>query len=133
MPTRCRVLVGTSAHPPAAFSRRRASAPMHRRVALTQFSAVWWGPCERLEPSLIIFAFTLLLMEKAKEVPAAVSPESAHVECRCPQTRRSSVWVSAPPWQLCSRSEQLKFCSGTRVPSHGVPKHNPREQNYYKA
>ena len=47
---------------------------MHRRVARTQFSAVWWGPCERLEPSLIIFAFTLLLMAKAKEVPAAVSP-----------------------------------------------------------
>ena len=49
---------------------------MHRRVALTLFSAVWWGPCERLEPSLIIFAFTLLLIEKAKEVPAAVSPPS---------------------------------------------------------
>ena len=42
VPTRCRVLVGTSAHPPTAFSRRRASAPMHRRVALTQLSAVWW-------------------------------------------------------------------------------------------
>ena len=24
------------------------------------------------------------------------------------QTRRSSVWVSAPPWQLCSRSERPK-------------------------
>ena len=32
------------------------------------------GLCERLEPSLIIFAFTLLLIEKEKEVPAAVSP-----------------------------------------------------------
>ena len=42
------------------------------------------GLGERLEPSLV-FAFPFHLIEKAKEVPAAVSPELMHVESHFPR------------------------------------------------
>ena len=48
------------------------------------------GSGERVEPSHF-FVFTFHLIEKAKEVLAAVSPELAHVESHFPD--EASKWV----------------------------------------
>ena len=119
VPTRCRVLVGTSAHPPAAFSRRRATdAPAGRPHpvlcglvgALRAFGAL--SHHLRLHP-----AFD---REGEGGACCCVPPSQRTSSPTSPRRGVRVLWVSAPPRKLCSRSEQPKFCSETRVPSHGI-------------
>ena len=94
---------GTSSDCIPPTSKQRTDAPAGHPHPVPCHLVV--GPCERVEPSLTIFAFTFHLIEKAKEVCLLLCPLSQRTSSSTSQTRRSSFALSS---------------FADRCPSHGI-------------